>query len=146
MVRKVKKNRDLFFSEYSSIYRLLNNHINRILENSGISGSYWRVLCILQRSGQANFGEISKRLYIEKPALTKIIKKLTAMGIVEIRLGRDKREKQIGLTSLGEEKIDQIGKELEPFMEQVFQGLTKEQVDVVFEIMELIKENIVSNQ
>lgn len=131
-----------FFNAYSMVHRPLTNHTNRILEKHDISGSYWRVLRILEGSESKKFGEITDALKIEKPALTSIIKKLVELGVVEIHRGQDKREKIVMLTTFGKDKISAIRQELNPFLENALKGLTQEQLNIAIEVLQLMKKNI----
>ena len=137
----MKQNLD-FFNAYVMVHRPLTNHTNRILEKHDISGSYWRVLRILEGSESKKFGEITDALTIEKPALTSIIKKLSALGVVEIVRGQDKREKIVMLTAFGKEKIAAIRQELNPFLENALKGLTQEQLNNAIEVLQIMKKNI----
>lgn len=136
-------NRD-FFNAYSLVHRPLMNHINRILEKHHLSSSYWRVLRILDASESKRFGEITDALYIEKPALTKIIKKLAEMGFVHIQRGQDKREKIVMLTSLGKTEMAAIRQELNPFLAHALQGLSEEQIYNTIDVLQIIQKNITS--
>jgi len=137
----LKQNPD-FFNAYSLVHRPLTNHTNHILEKYDLSSSYWRVLRILETAESKNFGDITDALNIEKPAVTKIIKKLSTMGIVDIQRGQDKREKIVMLTALGKEKMDAIRSELNPFLEATLEGLSEEQLYNAIEVLEIIKKNI----
>lgn len=125
------------------MHRPLTNHTNRILEKYELSSSYWRVLRILETTESKNFGEITDALNIEKPAVTKIIKRLSTMGIVEIQRGQDKREKIVMLTAFGKEKISAIRSELNPFLENALEGLSQEQLNSAIEVLEIIQKNII---
>lgn len=137
----MKQNPD-FFNAYSLVHRPLTNHTNHILEKYDLSSSYWRVLRILETAESKNFGDITDALHIEKPAVTKIIKKLSTMGIVEVQRGQDKREKIVMLTAFGKEKMDTIRSELNPFLEATLEGLSQEQLNNAIEVLEIIKKNI----
>ena len=131
-----------FFNAYSLVHRPLTNHTNHILEKHDLSSSYWRVLRILEASETKVLGEITNALHIEKPAVTKIIKKLSTMGIVEIQRGQDKREKIVKLTTFGKEKVAAIRSELNPFLENALEGLNQEQLNNAIEVLQLIQKNI----
>jgi len=137
----LKQNPD-FFNAYSSVHRPLTNHTNRILEKHELSSSYWRVIRVLETAKTKNFGEITDTLHIEKPAVTKVLKKLATLGIVEIQRGQDKREKLVMLTTLGIEKIAEIRAELNPFLENALEGLSQEQLINAIEVLETIQKNI----
>lgn len=137
----MKQNPD-FFNAYSSIHRPLTNHTNHILEKHELSSSYWRVIRVLETAKTKNFGEIADTLHIEKPAVTKVLKKLATLGIVEIQRGQDKREKLVMLTTSGIEKIAEIRAELNPFLENALEGLSQEQLINAIDVLETIQKNI----
>ena len=130
-----------FFNALSVVYRHLTNHSNKILEKYHISLSYWRVMRILDREGAKNFGEITTILQIEKPALTKIIKKLIEMNIVEIRRGMDKREKIISITNKGEQLLINIRQELDPILNKALENIPVEQTDMAKDLLLVIQKN-----
>lgn len=138
------KNNLEFFNAYSSVHRPLTNHMNHILEKHNLSSSYWRVLRILEKKNTMNFGEITDVLYIEKPAVTKVLKKLADLGIVEIQRGQDKREKLVMLTDFGVKKVAEIRSDLNPFLENALEGLTPEQLANAIEVLQLIQKNIIT--
>ena len=133
-----------FFNEFSRTNRPFTNQSNQILEKHGLSSSYWRVIRIIAIAGSKNFGDITDELHIEKPALTKIIKKLCDMGIVEIQRGHDKREKIVLLTVLGRKKMDVMRLELNPFLNHALQGISQEQLDTAKEVLQIIQNNIMN--
>lgn len=139
----MKKNLE-FFNAYSAVHRPLTNQMNRILEKHELSSSYWRVLRVLENKNTMNFGEITDTLYIEKPAVTKVLKKLSTLGIVEIQRGQDKREKLVMLTAFGMNKITEIRAELNPFLENSLDGLSPEQLANAIEVLQLIQKNIIT--
>lgn len=130
-----------FFNAISVVHRHLTNHSNKILEKYGISLSYWRVMRILDRDGSKNFGEITTILQIEKPALTKIIKKLIEMNIVEIHRGMDKREKIISISPAGEELLIAIRRDLNPILNKALETIPPEQLDMAKDLLIAIQQN-----
>lgn len=131
-----------FFHAYSAVYRPLTNHMNRMLEKYDLSNSYWRVLRIVEQAEMIKVGEITDALKIEKPAATKIIKKLSILHVVEVVRGQDKREKYIKLTREGIEKMAEIRKELHPFFQHALAGLTSEQIENAIEVLYVVEKNI----
>lgn len=113
-----------------------------MLERHGLSSSYWRVLRILETSARSNFGDITDALYVEKPALTKIIKKLADMGYVTVERGSDKREKVVVLTPFGHEKVRVIRSELDPFLANALDGITDEQLQSAIDVLCSMQQNI----
>jgi len=131
-----------FFVEFTRTNRSFTNHTNRILEKHQLSSSFWRVMRILDKAAGKTFGEITDELQIEKPALTKIIKKLEAMNIVEISTGSDKREKIVVLTSTGKEILEQIRQELNPFIDHLLQGISDQELAQVKKVLQTIQQHM----
>ena len=131
-----------FFKSYSLVHRPLTNFINHILEKHAISSSYWRLLRVLENGESKNFGDISKELIVEKPAVTKMIKQLSVQEMVEIHSGHDKREKMVKLSQYGKEKLAVIRSDLNPFLEDLLKGLSQEQIEHAIEVLDTIRKNI----
>ena len=65
------------------------------------------LLALLHRHGPVTVGEAVERLGISQPAVTRILSRLVAMGLVETsRRGHDQRHKTIALTARGKELIE----------------------------------------
>lgn len=131
-----------FFVEFSRTNRPFTTELNRLLEKHDLSSSYWRVLRIIEKSEVTPFGFISDVLQIEKPALTKIIKKLSDIQLVTIHRGDDKREKLVALTTLGSHKMADLRKELAPFLQHALTGVSQEQIDQTIDVLQIIQNNI----
>ena len=138
---KLKQQPD-FFNSYSSVHRPLTNYTNHILEKHELSSSYWRLLRVLENGESKNYRDITNALKIEKPAVTKIIKKLSELEIVEIHSGQDKREKMVKLTPYGKRKMAEIRSDLNPFLEYALQGLSHEQLENAIQVLDTIRKNI----
>lgn len=131
-----------FFKLYSLVHRPLTNFLNGILEKHELSSSYWRLLRVLENGESKNFRDITKELIVEKPAVTKFIKKLSDLEMIEIHSGHDKREKMVKLTPHGKDKMAEIRSELNPFLENLLEGLSQEQIDHAIEVLDTVRKNI----
>lgn len=131
-----------FFKLYSLVHRPLTNFLNGILEKHELSSSYWRLLRVLENGESKNFRDITKELIVEKPAVTKFIKKLSDLEMIEIHSGHDKREKMVKLTQHGKDKMAEIRSELNPFLENLLEGLSQEQIDHAIEVLDTVRKNI----
>lgn len=132
-----------FFAVYSAAHRPITNAVNQVLEQYNLSSSYWRLLRVLENGELKNFSDVTKTLNIEKPAVTKIIKKLTELNYVEIHSGVDKREKMVKLTSYGLEKMLEIRSELNPILENMLDGISYEQLENAMHVLNTIRKNII---
>ena len=79
----------------------LNYNIKRlyISQNLDIEPSWHLVLLILRKNQQLSLSDLSKRLQISQPAITKLVKKMSAKGYVQLSPStKDTRVKHIHLT------------------------------------------------
>ena len=137
----MKKEQD-FFNEYRLMYRPFINQINVQLEQYGLYSSQWGLLRLLTEKGPLTFGDIAIAMYIEKPSVTKLVQKLVELQFVEIKPGKDKREKIIHLTNDGVEKIDEIHLALQPLLQKALNGVTNEEMVNAEKVLAQIRINI----
>jgi MarR family transcriptional regulator, transcriptional regulator for hemolysin len=134
------------FNLISVIQRQVMNHSNKHLDTYDLSLSYWRVLRVLKHEGPKKFGEMTTILQIEKPALTKIIKKLVERNFVEVQIGLDKRQKHINLTTEGRVLLEDMRKDLDPFLKHAFTNIQEEQLIETLSTLMMIQKNMKTYQ
>jgi MarR family transcriptional regulator, transcriptional regulator for hemolysin len=133
-----------FFNEYRLIYRPFTNQINMHLEKHGLFSSQWGLLRMLEDKGPQTFVDIANLLYIEKPSVTKLVQKLNDLELVEIKPGKDKREKMVHLTAHGKEVIAQIHQELQPILEGVLAGVSMGDIEIAKRVLAKIRVNLIN--
>ena len=79
------------------------------LKAHDLSAEQWRAMRVLDQNNGMNISELSKRCYVLKPSMTRIIQNLENRGIIERRsLGTDQRLISIFLTDTGRNLINLI--------------------------------------
>ena len=131
-----------FFNEYRLMYRPLTNQINLLLEKYQLFSSQWGVLRLLMDRGPHSLVEIANEMYIEKPSVTRLVQKLVDRGYVEKVAGKDKREKVVQLTILGEETVQEIQMSLKPVLEESLAGVVREDIEIARQVLAKIRMNI----
>ena len=131
-----------FFNEYRLMYRPFINLINVQLEQYGLYSSQWGLLRLLEEKGPLTFGDIAIAMYIEKPSVTKLVQKLVELQFVEIKPGKDKREKVVHLTTDGLDKIKEIHSALKPMLQKALNGVTNEELSIAESVLTQICNNI----
>ena len=131
-----------FFNEYRLMYRPLTNQINLHLEKYQLFSSQWGVLRLLMDRGSHSLVEIANEMYIEKPSVTRLVQKLVDRGYVEKVAGKDKREKVVQLTILGEETVQEIQMSLKPVLEESLAGVAREDIEIARQVLAKIRMNI----
>lgn len=135
-----------FFQRFISLYRPIISKLNDLLSEYNLSYSLWQVIFYLKNNGPSSLVDISKYYNIEKPSVTRRVQSLEEKMIIEEITGKNKREKIIQLTETGEE-LYQICREKITCLEyELMKGITKEEQQIVFEVIPRILENITNEK
>jgi MarR family transcriptional regulator for hemolysin len=131
-----------FFQRFISLYRPITSKMNDLLSEYNLSYSLWQVIFYLKNNGPSSLVDISKYYSIEKPSVTRRVQSLEEKMIITEIVSKNKREKIIQLTEVGEE-LYQICRERITCLEyEVMKGITEEEQQIVFEVLPQILENI----
>ncbi len=87
------------------VVRLLTNHLNYLLKDTGILSTQLGTLAILAINDQLSVSEIAKELVMDQTTATRNILSLQKENLIESVEGPDKRVKLMSLTDLGRKKI-----------------------------------------
>jgi len=131
-----------FFNQYRLMYRPFINQLNVQLEPYQLYSSQWAVLRFLKDKGPHSFVDIANFMSIEKPSVTKLVHKLVELGYVETVAGKDKREKLVHLSTYGEELVQEIKSQLNPFFEQALANVPQQDIEIATQVLARICMNI----
>ena len=131
-----------FFNEFRLMYRPFTNQLNKQLEQYQLYSSQWAVLRFLNDKGRHSLVEIANFMSIEKPSVTRLVQKLVELGYVETVAGKDKREKVVQLTILGENIVLEIQEHIKPFLEKALAGVSKQDIETATRVLANISMNI----
>ncbi|GAA0084940.1 hypothetical protein UT300007_13790 [Clostridium sp. CTA-7] len=135
-----------FFQRFISLYRPIISKLNDLLSEYNLSYSLWQVIFYLKNNGPSSLVDISKYYNVEKPSVTRRVQSLEEKMIIKEITGKNKREKIIQLTETGEE-LYQICREKITCLEyEVMKDITKEEQQIVFEVIPRILENITNEK
>ena len=87
--------------------------------------------------------ELSRRLYVEKPTVTRTVNALIKLEYVEQIPVRDKREKRIQLSKAGADVFLQIRKIFDQYEQEIMEGVSDEDQRAVIRVMETVRDNII---
>ncbi|WP_256218378.1 MarR family winged helix-turn-helix transcriptional regulator [Bacillus sp. MUM 116] len=108
-----------------------------------MSYSFWQVILYVNKYGQSTLVDISNYYNVEKPTVTRAVKRLQEKHIVEVISGKDKREKIIQLTELGKERYTTIRKKITELEYSVMESIPKEEQNAAFHLLSKLRENII---
>jgi len=118
--------------------RILNKRTNETLQEFGLFHSQWSILYCLDKRGKLTQTEISRYLNVERPTVTRTIRKLEENGWVERSKGTDKRENLIELSEIAEFKMPAIRQKIKLFEAEQLYGLTAEDIEELNKTLKMI--------
>lgn len=129
-----------FFQHYLRLYRPLINALNELLSEYNLSYSLWQVIYYIKHNGPSTLVEIAKRYSVEKPSITRRVNALEELRLIEKRESRDRREKVIQLTPLGEEIYASCRKKISSFERKMMEHLTEDELQNFFHTLSKIQQ------
>lgn len=95
----------------------------RLLRESGLNEQQWRVLRALVEAPHLDITELSKRIYILKPSLTRMLKSMESAGLVKRDQSKaDQRYSYISITPAGRRKFQAVA----PFSEAEYSRIEQD--------------------
>lgn len=85
--------------------RALARHYDAHLAPSGLRGTQYNVLVAIARARGADMTTLSRRLGLDRTALTYALRALSRERLVESRPGADRRRRELHLTALGRRRV-----------------------------------------
>ncbi|MEK0164377.1 homoprotocatechuate degradation operon regulator HpaR [Phaeobacter sp. JH20_36] len=81
--------------------------IRALLSDAGLTEQQWRVLRVVQETGDIDPTQISERACLLLPSLTRILQKLEDKGLIQRAKDQmDRRRQIVSITEAGEQVID----------------------------------------
>lgn len=135
------------FGHYISvIYRHLQIHLNQESAALGFgSGQYLFFMHIAKFDGVTQ-KELSAHLSIDKATTAKAVKKLGELGYIRGEQDqKDRRSYKLHLTAKGETILPKIQKIKENTMGILSRGLSEEEIETAWKILDVLLSNITAN-
>ncbi|MBN2542939.1 winged helix DNA-binding protein [bacterium] len=135
------------YTAFFLAFDIIDNYVNTMLNETDISRAGRNILHILIiNGGSMTATEISKQAWRSTYSVVRVIDTLERAGYV-IRVaqnhGGDRRKKIISITEKGIDAAEELVKISEEFLcYQVLGGLTEEQIDIFFQILEKIRKHV----
>ena len=135
-----------FFQRFLSLYRPMITTLNDLMSTYELSYSLWLVILYIKNKGPSTLVEISNYYHVEKPTITRRVHRLEDLQMVKQIPGRDRREKVIELTELGEEIYRTCRQKITELEYSVMEGIAKNEQMITFETLPIIKNNILNKE
>jgi MarR family transcriptional regulator for hemolysin len=135
-----------FFQQYLTLYRPLISKLNELLGEYDLSYSLWQVIFYIKNNGPSMLVDISNHYNVEKPTITRRVYSLEEKQIVNQIPSKDRREKIIQLTQLGEEIYQTCRKRITELEYRVMQDIPEEEQNASFKIFPKIRDNMINKE
>ncbi|WP_270565190.1 MarR family winged helix-turn-helix transcriptional regulator [Clostridium beijerinckii] len=134
------------FQRFFSLHRPLISKLNELLGEYDLSYSLWQVILYLKNNQPSSLVDIANYYNIEKPSITRRVQRLEERLIVKTISGKDRREKIIELTEIGEELYDVCRKRITQLENDVVKGISENDQIITFETLPKIQKNITNEK
>ena len=114
---------------FISLNRLNRNYLSAltsILQKVDLTPGNWSLLQYLHINQTATSSQLAEYWEVEKPTVSANVKTLLKRNYITVTSGQDKREKQLMLTTSGEDVFSAISEEVFAFQAKLLGNLTPE--------------------
>ncbi len=95
-------------------------HFRKVFSLYDLTDPQWRVLRILSQSEQIDVADLARRSYLMGPSLSRILKDLTARGLIVREVSRaDARRFLHNLSSRGRQLIEEVSPAFNPVFKEI---------------------------
>ncbi|MBZ9626299.1 MarR family transcriptional regulator [Clostridium sp. FP2] len=130
------------FHRLLKLSRTLVSNFNKEIIVHNLHHSQWRIIRFLKEFGPSTLVDIADYLSVEKSSVTRTVDRLKKSKFIQAVPGKDKRERRIKLSDLGEEAYV-LGYEIAvKFEDNAMKGISKEDLETTFQVLLKIMNNI----
>jgi DNA-binding MarR family transcriptional regulator len=113
------------------------------IDGQPVRAREWRVLLVLACFGPMTIKEASQRSVMDAASTTRAVQNLLSLGLVATRTHKSDRRKQIvTLTPEGARAHDEIAPQRQAFSREVMSGLTAQEQDLFFDLIDRIEQTL----
>ena len=131
-----------FFHSNLQFARSFIKKLNEQLSAVELFHSQWSIVYYLKEYGSSTLVEISNYLDVEKPTVTRTVNRLEERKLIEQIPGKDKRERRIQLTDLGEKTFQEAREVVEKFEDGLMEGLPDSDREATLRTLSFLKEKL----
>lgn len=130
---------------YSSVARHMRLYISRKMneDDYNIRTNHLFVMLDIMHSPGTSLKEIGRRLDLDKPTITKTVKKLLLMGYIVAKEDEfDKRVYRLYLTEKSDEVLPRVKKIMESMREILYKDFSEKEIKLVNSLMQRMNRNL----
>lgn len=131
-----------FFHQLLKLSRTVVSDFNTEIIEYNLHHSQWTIIQFLKKYGPSTLVEIANYLSVEKSSVTRAVDRLKKSEFIEEVSGKDKRERRIKLSDLGEKAYVLSYKTVVEFENNAMKDISKEELETTFQLLLKIMNNI----
>lgn len=129
------------------ISRMFFGTLQKRLSHLDIERSFYPLLLIDAGEGELTQQELANELLSDKVQIVRIVDYLSENGYVErVQNPKDRREYKLNMTDKGHKAIPDIKNTILELSGITFKGLSKEQINELYSMLNLIETNLLSHK
>lgn len=133
---------ETFFHQQLQFTRSFKKRLNEELAVAGLFHSQWLVLYCIQKQKSITLVEISNYLDVEKPTVSRTVKRLEEQGLVEAIPSDDKRERPMRLSTKGHESFEMGQEIISRFEADLMKEVSDADLITILKTMQIFKEKM----
>lgn len=134
--------KEIFFHQQAQFTRSFKKKLNEKLASAGLFHSQWLVIYCIKKQQPVTLVEISNYLDVEKPTISRTVKRLVEQGFIEDVPSDDKRERRIRLSLKGQESFCSAQKIVTDFEAELMKDISDTDLTTALRTIEKLKEKI----
>ena len=124
--------------------RILINKLNEQIAAYNLHHSQWMIVYYLKNFGASSLVGIATYMNVEKSAVTRTVDRLEKSALIKRIPTKDKRERRIKLTDLGEEVYTACRQIVDKFELDILKGISNEERELVTNTLLKIRTNMIN--
>ncbi|UJL47180.1 MarR family transcriptional regulator [Virgibacillus sp. NKC19-16] len=131
-----------FFHQHLQFTRSFTKKLNEHLAEVGLYHSQWLIVYYLKLYETSTLVEISSYLHVEKPTISRTVKRLEELQLIEKIATTDKRERRIRLTEKGIHVYEEAIQIVSKFEQALMDGIPEGDKETTLRTIQLLKEKL----
>ncbi|MBP2078758.1 MarR family winged helix-turn-helix transcriptional regulator [Oceanobacillus polygoni] len=131
-----------FFQLNMQFTRAFRKKLNEQLVEVGLYYSQWIIVHYLKQWGSATLVEITNYLDVEKPTISRTVKRLEEQELIERMPSQDKRERKIQLTEKGLEMYEKAYDVVNKFEQSLLEEIPETEMESAFRTIQQLRDKL----
>ncbi|MCM3740434.1 MarR family transcriptional regulator [Oceanobacillus luteolus] len=134
--------RETLFHQQLQFTRSFKKKLNEKLSTVGLFHSQWLLIYCMKKQQPVTLVEISNYLDVEKPTISRTVKRLEEQGLIEEVPSLDKREKRMHLTRKGEESYEEAQRIVTHFETGLMKEISDQDIETTLRTIQSLREKL----